>query len=478
MASSTSPSSSRSSGDARRGQHDGTPPAAALTTVWRPPCPGGPISWDRSRTVLPRVEAFSPCLPEGWVTTGYFSPAICPSGYVSACGRFDAAQGPPVEAGETAVLCGPPGFTCNAKDAVYAKSDAFDAPMIQIRWRSSDISILQTHPLSPTSPVTTAGGSPTAAADTAASAADGGHGAGGGLPPGAIAAIIVGSMVAVALVVLAGLLVCRHRRARRGHSRCSRSPGRQRRGTDLHHPREQELPAEEVLVDDKKRPPFYNNRMAATRDSAAVTVSDKRRLQRLQQRLQQSQQQQQEQQQQQQHQQQQQQQQQQRRSIQELPGHEIPFEMGDGSSPSARPMRAVGGGGGCAGGGGVRPLRAARGVGCFVSSRSRAAPGLGYYSNRDGREQSVASVNTGGHGRRRRRRRARGAADKARANRGQAGEAAGAAAAGRGGGDGLEEVGRDAGCPLMRDLLTEERWDVLEAGVGLDIMLFTQGREF
>ncbi|KAL8303523.1 hypothetical protein RB600_007127 [Gaeumannomyces tritici] len=333
MASSTSLSSS--SGDTRRGQHNGTPPAAALTTVWRPPCPGGPISWDRSRTVLPRVEAFSPCLPEGWVTTGYFSPAICPSGYVSACGRFDAAQGPPVEAGETAVLCGPPGFTCNAKDAVYAKSDAFDAPMIQIRWRSSDISILQTHPLSPTSPVTTAGGSPTAAADTAASAADGGHGAGGGLPPGAIAAIIVGSMVAVALVVLAGLLVYRHRRARRGHSRCSRSPGRQRqrRGTDLHHPREQELPAEEVLVDDKKRPPFYNNRMAATRDSAAVTVSNKRRLQRLQQRLQQSQQQQQEQQQQQQH----QRQQQQRRSIQELPGHEIPFEMGDGSSPSARP---------------------------------------------------------------------------------------------------------------------------------------------
>ncbi|EJT82005.1 hypothetical protein GGTG_01979 [Gaeumannomyces tritici R3-111a-1] len=334
MASSTSPSSSRSSGDARRGQHDGTPPAAALTTVWRPPCPGGPISWDRSRTVLPRVEAFSPCLPEGWVTTGYFSPAICPSGYVSACGRFDAAQGPPVEAGETAVLCGPPGFTCNAKDAVYAKSDAFDAPMIQIRWRSSDISILQTHPLSPTSPVTTAGGSPTAAADTAASAADGGHGAGGGLPPGAIAAIIVGSMVAVALVVLAGLLP--------------------------------ELPAEEVLVDDKKRPPFYNNRRAATRDSAAVTtVSDKRRLQRLQQRLQQSQQQQQEQQQQQ-H--QQQQQQQQRRSIQELPGHEIPFEMGDGSSPSARPCElsatvvdvqeaaAVNTGGG--GGGELEELRA------------------------------------------------------------------------------------------------------------------------
>ncbi|KAL8420244.1 hypothetical protein RB594_003140 [Gaeumannomyces avenae] len=339
MASSTSPSSSSSSGDARRGQHNGTPPAAALTTVWRPPCPGGPISWDRSRTVLPRVEAFSPCLPEGWVTTGYFSPAICPSGYVSACGRFDAAQGPPVEAGETAVLCGPPGFTCNAKDAVYAKSDAFDAPMIQIRWRSSDISILQTHPLSPTSPVTAAGGSQTATADTAASAADGGHGAGNGLPPGAIAAIIVGSMVAVALVVLAGLLVCRHRRARRGgHSRYSQSPDRQRqrRGTDLRHPREPELPAEEVLVDDKKRPPFYNRR-AATRDSAAATVSDKRRLQRLQQRLQQSQQQQQEQQQQQQQEQQQQhqqqQQQQQRRSIQELPGHEIPFEMGDGSSP-------------------------------------------------------------------------------------------------------------------------------------------------
>ncbi|KAL8370142.1 hypothetical protein RB595_000498 [Gaeumannomyces hyphopodioides] len=315
-------SKSSSGGDARRG-HDGTPPAAALTTVWKPPCPGGPISWDRSRTV-PKVEAFSPCLPEGWVTTGYFSPAICPSGYVSVCERFDdAAQGPSVEAGETAALCGPPGFTCNAKDPVYAKSDAFDAPMIQIRWRSSDISVLQTHPLSPTSRATTAGGSSSATAGTAAAtaAADG-----GGLPPGAIAAIIVGSMVAVALVVLAGLLVCRHRRARggrggrpsRGHPRLS-TPGRQRRPANLHHPREAELPAGEVLLDDKKRPPFYSGGVAgdgAAAVAVAVTISHKR--QQLPHQPHQAQ-------------------QRQRRSIQELPGHEIPFEMGDCSPLPTRP---------------------------------------------------------------------------------------------------------------------------------------------
>lgn len=105
---STSVSNGGGDGRGRGGQHNGTPPAAALTTVWKPPCPGGPISWDRSRTV-PKVEAFSPCLPESWAATGYFSPAICPSGYVSVCGRFrDDAQGPMVEAGETAVLCGPP----------------------------------------------------------------------------------------------------------------------------------------------------------------------------------------------------------------------------------------------------------------------------------------------------------------------------------------------------------------------------------
>ncbi|KLU87357.1 hypothetical protein MAPG_06357 [Magnaporthiopsis poae ATCC 64411] len=329
QASSTSMSMFNNSGNgggSGRGGHNGTPPAAALTTVWKPPCSGGPISWDRSRTV-PQVEAFSPCLPEGWAATGYFSPAICPSGYVSVCGRFrNDVQGPPVEEGETAVMCGPSGYTCNAKDHIYAKSGSYDAPVIQIRWQASDLSVLQTHQLSPTttSQTTTTGDSiATAAADDRRRMDNGGGGGRGSLPPGVIAAIIVGSMVAVALMVLAGLLIYRHRQAcvgRGGHCRrhsheqqppLPSSPGRQWYPGNLGLPQEAELPGNQAWMGNKNRPRFYSRRGKRDVAAAAVTSTASNKWQ-----------------------QQEQQQQQKHRSIQELPGHDIPWEMGDCSRPS------------------------------------------------------------------------------------------------------------------------------------------------
>lgn len=213
------------------------------------------------------------------------------------------------------------GFTCNAKDHVYAKSGSYDAPMIQIRWQASDLSDLQTHPLSPTttSQATTTGGSSATAAADDKHGTGGGGGGGGGLPPGVIAAIIVGSMVAVALIVLAGLLIYRHRQAccggrggrfrrrGRGHPPLPSPLGRQRYPGNLGHPQEAELPANEGRSDDKKRPPFYSRRGKRDIATAAVAATASNRWQ----------------------------QQQQHRSIQELPGHDIPWEMmGDYSRPS------------------------------------------------------------------------------------------------------------------------------------------------
>jgi hypothetical protein len=82
--------------------HEGTSPAGSLTTIFTPPCD------------IATVEDWSgtSCYPRGWSdywfgNTGYYSPAICPSGYTIACSRYATAQGPDVEPTETAALCAP-----------------------------------------------------------------------------------------------------------------------------------------------------------------------------------------------------------------------------------------------------------------------------------------------------------------------------------------------------------------------------------
>ena len=87
-------------------------PAAALTTVWTPPC--GLDRWftepNKDKILVPQS-----CRPPNWGAYftnvdgrgagGYYSPAICPSGFTLGCSRFSSDQGPEPLPGETAYNC-------------------------------------------------------------------------------------------------------------------------------------------------------------------------------------------------------------------------------------------------------------------------------------------------------------------------------------------------------------------------------------
>ncbi|KAH6722955.1 hypothetical protein BKA61DRAFT_2990 [Leptodontidium sp. MPI-SDFR-AT-0119] len=90
------------------------------------------------------------------LTDAYYSPAICPSGYTAAF------TGPSMAPGETAMFCCPLGMSSigGAACSTYCVSASLssDSPFpsiylqkvrdaIQIRWQSSDLSVLETHPL-------------------------------------------------------------------------------------------------------------------------------------------------------------------------------------------------------------------------------------------------------------------------------------------------------------------------------------------
>ncbi|KAH7384498.1 hypothetical protein BKA66DRAFT_79747 [Pyrenochaeta sp. MPI-SDFR-AT-0127] len=90
--------------------------------------------------------------PASYFSSVYYSPAICPAGYTVDCSRYETDQRPPVKTGETAVICCPNSFTCNLSLGNWGcisrtKSDAVTALSVQIRWQSSDLSLLQTPPL-------------------------------------------------------------------------------------------------------------------------------------------------------------------------------------------------------------------------------------------------------------------------------------------------------------------------------------------
>ncbi|KAH8668702.1 hypothetical protein BX600DRAFT_435225 [Xylariales sp. PMI_506] len=150
-----------------------TAPLAALTTIFTPSCS---TSWLLATTSAPSQYPPFPttgpasCDPPLWTNNiaergfDYYSPAICPSGFIVGpnCGltvtRTD--QGfPAVQPGETVAYCVPSGQTCvtdvtDFRGGVWgvtvAPTGAFTVgPAIQIRWRDADLSILETHPLTP-----------------------------------------------------------------------------------------------------------------------------------------------------------------------------------------------------------------------------------------------------------------------------------------------------------------------------------------
>ncbi|KAH8679597.1 hypothetical protein BGZ60DRAFT_524813 [Tricladium varicosporioides] len=100
------------------------------------------------------------------LTGDYYSPAICPTGWTAAYSRpIIGSYGPPEEPGETAMFCCPWGMNsiqgtgCGAElcasTSIYSGSTGLEIGVlqfrtaIQIRWASSDLSILETHPLTP-----------------------------------------------------------------------------------------------------------------------------------------------------------------------------------------------------------------------------------------------------------------------------------------------------------------------------------------
>ncbi|KAK0728427.1 hypothetical protein B0T26DRAFT_748650 [Lasiosphaeria miniovina] len=151
------------------------PPAGSMTRVFTPPC--GPITnagYGPSSFIGEHGHAnyASSCGPPGWLdrnagefSVGYFSPAICPAGYTAACTWYDVAQGPAPAAGtETAMNCLPSGYACNTavlrhgtltaaalgdKKRQEGASTLTEAPYFFIRWRAQDLSVFETHPLSP-----------------------------------------------------------------------------------------------------------------------------------------------------------------------------------------------------------------------------------------------------------------------------------------------------------------------------------------
>ncbi|XWX01573.1 hypothetical protein V2A60_009601 [Cordyceps javanica] len=130
--------------------HDGIAPAAAMPTPFDFPCGVNFLSSEFHKNQQLRDRCGPPNFDEyWWSTVGYYSPAICPRGYTAGCFRWNSDQGPPVEPTETAVQCVPRGYRCKADDISVAFSGAATAPMIQIRWASTDLSTFATHPLYP-----------------------------------------------------------------------------------------------------------------------------------------------------------------------------------------------------------------------------------------------------------------------------------------------------------------------------------------
>ncbi|KAK1749511.1 hypothetical protein QBC47DRAFT_366118 [Echria macrotheca] len=156
--------------------HGGTAPLAALTTIFRPPCP---TSWlltgTRQPSQLPMFPRSGPesCDPPSWSRNlegggfQYYSPAICPKGFIvgPGCGvvKTRTAEGfPAVMPGETVAYCVPVGMSCTTdmtdfRGGVWGWTRAGTAagaavtvgPAMQIRWVEADLNILETHPLTP-----------------------------------------------------------------------------------------------------------------------------------------------------------------------------------------------------------------------------------------------------------------------------------------------------------------------------------------
>ncbi|KAF0319870.1 cg16707-like protein [Colletotrichum asianum] len=243
--------------------------AAPLTTVFTTPDFCASLYWTNTET--PPLSSIV-CMPTSWkqafdYSWGYYSPGICPMGYTEGCAfptslalskDGNVRLGGSVVSGETARLCCPTGHTCyTGTDYPYSKclstvptTSYYDLNnqqtsrlalvyAVQVRWRASDLSILETDPTVPgatyTGPRSTGGvsGATASATGTAESGSggsiatatatttaegsntgDSGDG-GGGISVGTTIAIAVGSVAGTLAIALVAFMLCWRRRKRK-----------------------------------------------------------------------------------------------------------------------------------------------------------------------------------------------------------------------------------------------------------------------
>ncbi|KAK1709536.1 uncharacterized protein CLUP02_04883 [Colletotrichum lupini] len=241
--------------------------AAPLTTVFATPDFCNSLYW--TNTITPPLSSVV-CMPTSWhqvndYSWGYYSPGICPSGYTEGCAfptslatSKDGAvgMGGPVTVGETPRLCCPTGYVCYTDTKSYGYSKCISTIpttsfynsdnqptsqlalvyAVQVRWASSDLSILETDPTVPGATYTgaTATGSggetvattgaqtgsnsiATATATSTPAGSDTGSsdGGGGGISVGTTIAIAVGSVAGTLVLALLAFILLWRRRKRR-----------------------------------------------------------------------------------------------------------------------------------------------------------------------------------------------------------------------------------------------------------------------
>ncbi|KAB5584855.1 hypothetical protein GE09DRAFT_1068458 [Coniochaeta sp. 2T2.1] len=155
-----------------------TPLAVPLTTIFTQP---SGCAWPIQET---HASISTSCAPPEfysvWGYGGFYSPAVCPSGYTKGCGYTDSRVGGQfsVTSSETAVWCVPSFYQCGyGPYASYTEPlDVSRVPAIQVRWRPEDISLFyaathttSTLPSSTTPAPTTASQAPTVSEPTATS---------------------------------------------------------------------------------------------------------------------------------------------------------------------------------------------------------------------------------------------------------------------------------------------------------------------
>lgn len=179
---------------------------------------------------------------------GFFSPGICPLGFTRGCSipadlATGISLGGPLSSGETGQICCPTGYTCFPGDpwtepwpyskcrstalTTYTTSNEITPAFltttlelvyaIQVRWRESDLTNLETNPTvygqTMTASATASAAARTTATATSTSAADenGNDGDDKGLSTGTQIGIIVGVVAAVVGLAIGAYLLWRRR---------------------------------------------------------------------------------------------------------------------------------------------------------------------------------------------------------------------------------------------------------------------------